>query len=177
MAEQRLGLWRYRALFLVLAASVLFVQLLPLNPGPGRWPGPDLLLLITLSWTVMRPELVSVPVVAGVFLIADLLLMQPPGLWTALVILGCEFLRSRRYLLRNAPFPVEWLLVAGIVAVLFVLNAVILSLFGVPQPSLGLTVIRIVLTILVYPVVVLIAARMFGLRPAFAEQDSLGAWR
>ena len=103
--------------------------------------------------------------------------MQPPGLWTALVIVGCEFMRSRRHLLRNAPFLVEWLLVAGIVAALFVVNALILGLFGVPQPSLGLTVVRIVLTILAYPVVVLIAARMFGLRPTFAEQDSLGARR
>lgn len=177
MAEATEGLWRYRLLFIVLAALVAFVQLLPLDPGPGQLPGADILLLIAFSWTVMRPRVLPVPLLAVVFLAADILLMRPPGLWTALAILGCEFLRSRRALLRNAPFPVEWLLVAAVVAAVTIANALILAIFAVPQPSAGLTVIRMVFTMAAYPLVLVLAGRAFGLRKSTANRDALGAGR
>lgn len=177
MADRRRGLWRYRALFIVLAALIAFIQLLPIDVGPGHLPGPDVLLLITLAWTIMRPEIVPVPLVAAVFFMADLLFMRPPGLWTALVLLGCEFLRSRRILLRNTSFVIEWLLVAGVVAAQFIANALILGIFLVPQPAPGLTVIGMLFTIGVYPLVVILAGRAFGLSKPSGERESLGARR
>ena len=175
MADRIAGLWWYRALFVLIAISVMFVQLLPLHPGPGQLPGPDVMLVLVLSWTIIRPELVPVLLVASVFLVFDLLLMRPPGLWTALTILGCEFLRSRRILLRGASFPVEWLLVACVVTAMTFANAVILALFAVPQPALGLTLIRMLFTIAVYPLILLLAARPFRLRKAKGERDKFGA--
>lgn len=177
MAEPSRGLWRYRALFVALAAMVIFVQLLPLDPGPGQLPGADILLLIAFSWTVLRPRVLPVPLLAAVFLVADILLMRPPGLWTALAVLGCEFLRSRRILLRSAPFPVEWLLVAAVIVAVTVANALILAIFAVPQPSAGLTVIRMVFTMAAYPLVLILAGRAFGLRKSTADRDALGAGR
>ncbi|MCG6883166.1 MAG: rod shape-determining protein MreD [Silicimonas sp.] len=177
MADRIGGLWWYRALFVLIAAFVVFLHLLPLHPGPGQLPGPDVLLLLVLSWTIMRPELVPVLLVAAVFLVCDLLIMRPPGLWTALTVLGCEFLRSRRILLRNASFPVEWLLVTGVVAGMTVANALILSLFAVPQPAFGLTVIRMLFTIAVYPLVLVLAGRALGLSKPKGESESLGARR
>lgn len=177
MAEREHGRLAYWMLFLVLIASVLFVQLLPLNPGPGRLPGPDIMLLIVFAWTILRPNLLPIWMVAGVFLLADLLLMRPPGLWTALVILACEFLRSRWNVLRTAPFLVEWGLVAGLVTALILAKAAILGIFGVAQPSFGLTMIHLVVTVLSYPIVVLLAARSFGLRKGIGEPDRLGARR
>ena len=70
------------------------------TPGPGRLPGPDIILLIALSWIVMRPDYVPVLLLAVVFLLTDLLLMRPPGLWTALAVLAGEFLRNRQLQLR-----------------------------------------------------------------------------
>lgn len=177
MAERASGLWGYRVLFVGLAALVIFQHLLPLDPGPGRFPGPDVLLLIAVSWTVMRPNLIPVWLLAIVFLAADLLLMRPPGLWTALTILGCEFLRSRQIQLRNATFPTEWLFVAGVITAIFIANAVILSIFAVPQPSFGLTVLRVIFTILAYPLVLILAGRAFGLVKARVERDAIGARR
>ncbi len=174
MAEGVSGIWGYRVLFVALAALLAFLQLLPLDPGPGQLPGPDILLLIALCWTVVRPALVPVWLLALVFLVSDLLLMRPPGLWTALAVLGCEFLRSRRVLLRNAPFPFEWLLVAVVIAAMTVANTLILSMFAVPQPTFGLTVIRMVFTILGYPLVVILAGRAIGLSKQTGERETMG---
>lgn len=169
MAERVRGIWRYRALFICLAALVGFVQLLPISIPADSLPGPDILVLIALSWTVRQPAFLPVLLIVAVFLVADLLFMRPPGLWTALVVLGCEFLRSRRVLLKNASFLVEWLLVAGVIGAMSVANAMILGLFAVPQPTAGLTVIRMLFTVLCYPLVVILAGRAFGLTVASKE--------
>lgn len=174
MAERAAGTWRYRLLFVFFAAVVAYVQLLPLNPGPGYLPGPDILLVLALSWTVMRPDLVPVFLVAAVFLVSDLLLMRPPGLWAALAILACEFLRTRRILLRNSTFLVEWLAVAGVVAAITMANTLILSIFAVPQPSIGLTLIRMLFTILAYPLVVVLLGRAVGLSKTGGTRERLG---
>lgn len=177
MADSVGDVWWYRLLFVLMAAFLAFVQLLPLDPGPGQMPGPDILLLCALFWTVVRPALVPVWLLAVVFLMSDLLLMRPPGLWTALTILGCEFLRSRRVLYRNAPFVMEWLLVAVVVAAMTVANVIMLSIFAVPQPTFGLTVIRLIFTILAYPLVVVLAGRAIGLAKQSGERDAIGAGR
>ena len=175
MAERPSQVWTYRATFVFLVALVVFVQLLPLSPGPGGIPGPDIILLIALSWIVMRPDYVPVLLLAVVFLVTDLLLMRPPGLWTALAVLAGEFLRGRQAQLRAAPFLTEWALIGALILGMTVANALILAIFNVTQPSLGLTVIRLVLTILCYPLVVILAGRAFGLRKVRAgDQDGFG---
>lgn len=177
MADQVTGKWRYRLLFVLLAGLLGFVQLLPINPGVERYPGPDLLLLIALSWTVMRPSSVPVPLIAAVFLVADLLFMRPPGLWTALVVLGCEFLRFRRILIRNAPFFVEWLLVAAVIVTITLVNALVSTVFGVAQASAGIMALHMLYTIMCYPLVVILAGRAFGLKKPSGERESIGSGR
>lgn len=174
MAESAVGFWRYRLLYVFAAALLVFMQLLPLNPGPGQLPGPDLLLVLTLSWIVIRPDLLPVFLVAAVFLITDLLLTRPPGLWTAFTILACEFVRSRRVLLRNAPFLIEWLLIASVITAMTIAQTVTLMVFAVPQPAFGLTVIRLLFTIVAYPAVVLLMGRALGLAKSSGERESLG---
>lgn len=174
MAEPSANRWRYRALYVFVAAFVAFVQLLPLNAVPGRLPGPDVMALLTFCWVILRPNLLPIALIAAVFLMFDLLMMRPPGLWAGLVVLGVEFLRSRRPLFRSAPFPVQWLLIAVVVAVLTVINLLVLSLFGVPQPTLGFTMIGMIFTVLMYPVVVLLGARAIGLRMPTSDTDHLG---
>jgi rod shape-determining protein MreD len=175
MADRTSHIWSYRATFVFLVAVVVFVQLLPLRPGPRGIPGPDVIILIAFSWIVMRPDFVPVALLAGVFLLADLLLMRPPGLWTALVVLGGEFLRSRQAQMRAASFVVEWAIVGLLICAVTVAYALILMVFGVPQPSLGLTILRLLFTILCYPLVVILAGRAFGLRKVRAgDQDGFG---
>lgn len=175
MAERGANPWSHRMMFLALAAAVAFAQLLPIETSPGRFPGPDILVLLAFSWVVMRPDYVPVWILAGVFLLADLLLMRPPGLWTALVILGSEYLRARSFSLRDTPFLLEWLLISGVIFAIFVVNFLILALFAVAQPGPGLTLVRLIATILAYPLVVILAGRAFGLRKIVpGEVDRLG---
>ena len=175
MADRDTSLWMYRALFVALFVAVAFVQLLPLEMGPGQIPGPDILMLLAFSWVVMRPDYVPVFLIAAIFFVADLLFMRPLGLWTALVVLGTEFLRNRSFTLRDTPFPIEWLMVSGVIVAVFLANMLALGLFAVIQPSLGLTLIGLIATILAYPLVVILAGRAFGLRKIVpGEVDRLG---
>ena len=169
------GRWTYRGVFLALAALVIFAKLLPLHPGPGRFPGPDILILMACAWVVRRPDFLPVAIVVAVFLLADLLFMRPPGLWTALAVIGTEALRRRSVALRDGGFLSEWLTVSVVITAMFLANALVLTVFVVDQPGLGLTLIRLITTLLVYPVVVVLAARAVGLRKiAPGEVDRLG---
>lgn len=175
MADGVANLWTYRTVYVGLSAAAMFVQLLPLEIGPGRIPGPDILLLLALSWIILRPDYVPVAMIATVFFLADILFMRPLGLWTALVVVGTEFLRLRSVTLRDTPFALEWLLVAGVITAIFVVNWLVLTLFAVVDPGLGLTLIRLIATILAYPLVVILAGRAVGVRKIVpGEVDRLG---
>lgn len=166
-------LWRLA--FVGLATLVAFVQLLPLGSGAGGLPGPDLLALLAIAWVLRRPDFVPVGLIAAVMLAADFLFMRPPGLWAALVVLGTEFLRVREQGLRDLPFFVEWGLVAGVLLAMTLAEAATLLVFVVDQPSLGLTLIQLIMTILAYPLVVGVTAFGMGLRRAApGEVDDMG---
>lgn len=168
----------YWLLFLGLASLIGFIMLLPLQPGPSGIPGPDLLVLVAIAWTIRRPDYIPIGLAAVVFLMADLLFMRPPGIWTAIVVLALEVLRSRSGSMRDSTFFTEWLTVAAIVTAMFFANSVLLTIFVVEQPGLGQTLIRLIFTVLVYPVVVALAAKMFGLRKITpGEVDQLGRKR
>ncbi len=74
-------------------------------------PGPDILICVIMAWIVRRPDFLPMPLILFVILLEDLILMRPPGLWTAIVIVATEFLRGRVALTRELSFVVEWLLV------------------------------------------------------------------
>ena len=165
----------HRSLFVGLAMLILFVRLLPLTAVPGRWPGPDVLLCLTLVWVQRRPEYVPVLIVAPVFLIDDLLTMRPPGLWALLVLTGTEFLRSRESDFRDLPFMLEWAVTSGVILAIAVINRLVLAILVVPQTGFGLTLLQALSTIAAYPVMVLVSHFAFGRRKAATgEVDALG---
>jgi rod shape-determining protein MreD len=167
--------WAYRALFAVLALALLFLRLLPLGSVAGAWPGPDLLMCLTFAWVLRRPDYVPLVLIALVVLLEDLLLMRPPGLWAALMVLGAEFLRNRTSLTRELSFVVEWVLVAGVMAAVVMGNRLVLAVTMLDQPSLGQTIIQLVASVLCYPVVVFLSRLAFGVRkPAAGEIDAYG---
>lgn len=167
--------WVYRALFLGLAVLFLFIRLLPLRHEPGGLPGPDLMLCVILAWVVRRPDYLPMPLILGVVLVEDLVLMRPPGLWTALVVLATEFLRGRTVLTRELSFAFEWLLVSGLMIGLLLAYRLILGLAMVPQPGFGFAVVQILWSILVYPLIVWLSRLAVDLRkPASGEVDDYG---
>jgi len=167
--------WRYRVVFVGLVAVSLFFRLLPLGGSTRGWPGPDLVLCLICAWTMRRPDYLPIGLVAVVVVLEDLILMRPPGLWAALVVLAAEFIRSRVALTRELAFAVEWLLVAGIMVSLFVAYRVIFALAFLPQAGFGFAIVQVIWSILCYPLVVAISRLALDLRkPAMGEVDAYG---
>jgi rod shape-determining protein MreD len=167
--------WVFRALFVALALLLLFFRLLPLGHAPGSLPGPDLLLCLILAWVVRRPEFLPMPMILLVMLAEDLILMRPPGLWTAIVILATEFLRSRVALTRELNFVVEWMLVAGVMLGMVLAYRLALAVAFVPQPAFGFAIVQYLWSIALYPLVVALSRMVLDLRkPAMGEVDDFG---
>ncbi|MEM6578057.1 MAG: rod shape-determining protein MreD [Pseudomonadota bacterium] len=176
MAERdHASLWTMRAIFATLMVAILFFQLMPINTVPRIWAGPDLMLALTLAWVLRRPEYVPPLLVAGLFLLADLLLHRPPGLWTALVLITAEMLRARYVGLRDMTFAAEWAAIAGALVAFTLIYRSVLSLLVVDQAPLGLSLIQLIMTLAVYPIVVILSQIVFGVRKrAPGDLDTLG---
>lgn len=158
--------WALRGVFIALAFLLMVIDLVPLDLRPVQITGPDLLLLVTLVWVARRPALLPVVVVAAIFLMADFLFLRPPGLWAAIVVVMSEVIRRQHSEFRNMPFLVEWGTIAGGIVAANIAYRVILIITSVPRPPLGLTLIEMIATILCYPIVVLVAYFLFGIRRA-----------
>jgi rod shape-determining protein MreD len=113
--------------------------------------------------------------IAVVWFLSDLLLMRPPGLMTALVILGAEYLIKRGAGLRDASFLGEWTAVALTIIGITVLYRTTLWLFAVDQAQLSLSVIQAALTIAAYPVIAGFTHYVLGVRKlAPGDSDAIG---
>lgn len=168
-------LWIMRTLYLALVMGILFFQLMPINTVPRVWAGPDLMLALTIAWVLRRPECVPPLLVAALFLLADLLLHRPPGLWAALVLVTAEMLRARYVGLRDMTFAAEWAAVGFALVALTLTYRTILGVMVVDQTPLGLSLIQLIMTLAAYPVVVIISQSLFGIRKrAPGDLDTLG---
>lgn len=165
----------HRGLYLLVALVLLFLRLLPLGTAPGGLPGPDLLLCLTLCWLLRRPDYLPVPLIAAVFLVEDLLLMRPPGLWTALVLLGSEVLRSRIALTRELSFLLEWLFIGLLMTAMFLGYRLAFAVTLMPQVGFSYAMTQVVASVLVYPVVVWLSKVTLGVhKPGMGEVDDMG---
>ncbi|UWR33183.1 rod shape-determining protein MreD [Sulfitobacter sp. W027] len=171
----RSRLWVMRLSFVALALVILFFHLLPLETIPRSWAGPDLLLGFACAWALRRPEYVPALFLTLVFLLSDLLLQRPPGLWAVLALIGVENLKSRGRHLRDASFAAEWLTVVVILTMVIFANRVLLSLALVPTPSMTLNLTELALTALAYPLIVAVTHGIMGVRKtAPGDLDALG---
>lgn len=162
-----------RGWFLALALLILFVHLLPLDTTARRWAGPDMLIAFVFAWALRRPEYVPILSIAGVMLMADLMLQRPPGLLALLVLGGTEYLRLRLAGLKDASFAGEWFAVCIVLVGVTVLNRSILTLLAVQQASLGLSLMQMLMTIAIYPLAVLLTQSVFQVRsPAPSDTDT-----
>lgn len=159
-------LWFMRGLYACLAMAIIYGRLMPLDNPAGAWAAPDLLICMTFAWALRRPEFVPPLNVAAVMLLADLMLLRPPGLLAMLVLLGGNILQRRQRDIREMGFPLEWLTVCGALITILVAQRLILVVFLVPQVPLGQSVIQIFITALFYPVVVLVSETVLGVRRA-----------
>ena len=77
--------------------------------------------------------------------------------------------------LRVLPFPFEWATIGIGLILITLVNRFTLAFMLVPQAPLGLTLVHTAITILCYPLVVLAAYLLMGVkRPAQGEVDAMG---
>ena len=156
--------WSYRAGYVLLCGVLIFFKMLPLGTVPSRIPGPDLIFVFTAAWVLRRPVYVPVLAIAGVHFLTDLMFLRPPGLWTALCLLGYEFLRTRRFGPVEITLPVEIILVALTFSATVVAYLLVLKLLLVPAPGLLPMALHVLTTIAAYPFAVAISHFIFDVK-------------
>ena len=176
MAEQRPArVWVMRSLYIGLSFFYHLSASFALSDQPSRWFAPDFLMAFTFAWAMRRPEYVPAVSVGFIILLADFLFQRPPGLLAGLIVVGAETLRARSVANRDMPYLVEWMSVAGVMITIIFAERLFLAIFFIPAPSLSLVLIQLVMTIALYPLVVMISHFLFNVRrPAPGEVDALG---
>lgn len=152
------------AVFLLLESGILLLRLLPVSAGESNWPGPDLGLCLLFAWIIRRPDQIPALAVALFYLLEDLLLFRPIGLWALMVLLASEVLRRRETRWRDQPFLLEWLRIAALVLVMQLAARLIQVIFLVPVSAFGMTMLHYAVTMACYPLVVFAARWLIGLR-------------
>lgn len=173
LREVLAGAALYAACFL----AILFLRILPLNTGFTGWPGPDLVLCLTLAWVLRRPEQLPALIIVLLFLVEDILLMRPIGLWAAIVLFGSEAARLREARWRDQPFMVEWLRVALLIGAMMLGYRIVQILFLLPVPALGQVILQYIATVATYPLVVGVARWLIGLRRVTAAEADMMRYR
>ena len=168
------SVWLYRALFVALAGTVLFFQLLPFGAGPGAVPGPELTVCLVAAWVLRRPDYVPVWLLLPLLLVDDVLLMRPLGLWTLIVLLMSEYLRRRVDHAEVLPFWSEVGLVSGCIATAFFADHFALVLLLAERPPFLGQMLHALATIVFYPPVAIFSQLIGVRRLAPGELDSLG---
>lgn len=154
----------YAALFALAVTAIVFVRLLPLGAVPASLPGPDLILCLVVAWAIRRPDLLPLWALVPVLFMSDLLLMRPPGLHTALVVIVAEALRSHHARLQTLPLGWE-IVLAGLISVsVSGAHWLVLALLAVDQHDLWITLSQAPINAVAYPFAILICHGLLGLR-------------
>ena len=160
MADART--WGGRGAWLLLMTALIVLAMLPGEAVPRRWPLPDLMLLLTLAWLARRPDEVPVPMLAAVFLSADFLSGEAPGLRAALVLMAGEHLRARAGR-REDPLS-EWARAAVLILLVTIGERVALGLTLAPAPPFGPVVLRGLAGAVAYPLAAAMVVYVMGVK-------------
>lgn len=161
------------SVLLFLEMAILLARLLPISVGDIGWPGPDLGLCLIFAWVIRRPDQIPVLAIALFFLLEDMLLLRPFGLWTAIVVIATEAVRAREVRWRDQAFMLEWFRVALLLAMMMIGYRFVQFLFLMPLPSMALVMIQYALTVVCYPLVVFAARWLTGLRRISSAESEL----
>lgn len=158
--------------FLICEFLILFARVMPVSAGDIGWPGPDLGLCLLFAWLLRRPDQIPAIAIALFFLMEDVLLLRPLGLWAGIVLIASEALRLREARWRDQPFVLEWFRVALLIGTMVLGYRFAQMLFLLPVPSFGKVMMQCGFTIASYPLVVFAARWLIGLRRiSLAEQE------
>jgi len=159
-------IWLYQALFLALAFALMSISMMPPRSQQPVLPQPDILFCLIAAWTMRQPDYVRPVMIIVTVLLSEIMFLKPPGLWTALVLLATEFLRSSVDRIRYQAFTFEWILFSATFAAAMILYQLVLVITFVPVLEPGSAALHVLVTIIAYPVIVMISNTVFRVRKA-----------
>ncbi len=149
-------LWGGRALYAVLALVCIYLPLLPVDPGLRGVVLPDLFFLLSAAWVIRRPDTAPFWLIAIMAFIGDMMLNRPPGLWAFCLLAATEAIRMRAFDQHERMFLQEWIAATLVFGAALAVFHLILFVTLVPVPSNGWTMRLFLVTVISYPIAVLV---------------------
>jgi rod shape-determining protein MreD len=159
--------------FGLICFALILWRLVPGNLVVNPVPWPDVMFALTLAFSMRRPDLIPYWLVGGIFLLADILLQRPIGLWAAIVLISAEFARSHSWRYRDVSFLADWLFTAFIILGATLLNRVAIGFVLIEQGGIAKTLLVALMTALIYPAVVFLCFAGLGI----GKQETIEARR
>ena len=142
----------HQIIYFCIGLLIIFFQILPLQTIPQTWSGPNVLLVFFAAIVSTRPEFTSSFLVASIFLIEDFFLMRPPGLMSALTVLGFYFLTRKFQNQEGNSFLFGWGSVTTCLTIILLLYYLISVLLFIPSAGFKLTLMELLMTLALYPI-------------------------
>ena len=147
--------WLYRLVYFVLCFMILGTSSVPGMLVNIPVYGPDLIYCLTAVWLVRRPDHLPPYLVVGIFLLRDILLGLPPGLWTAAMLATGLLLNVLHAWLKTRSFVTEWAVVSVSYMVMLLGMQAAQAVALLPFSPLEHLAMKTVTTTVFYPLVVM----------------------
>lgn len=171
----KLTIWKARCAFALFCLLVIFIHSVPLDLSPKTIIMPDVMILATIAMVIRKAKFVPYWMIGSLFLIADIMLNRPLGLWAFITLATLEIIRVNRFLFRDMFFVTEWLMVVIALVMMYLIQQFFLAFSLAPTYPMDSLILKMAATALCYPIVVLVITKLFGIRkPSPAEFNMLG---
>ncbi|WP_281301942.1 MULTISPECIES: rod shape-determining protein MreD [unclassified Iodidimonas] len=135
----------------VIAAVLIIIMHLPYGDASGGVPLPHMALIVVYYWSIHRPDLLPIGLVAAIGFFLDMLSGGPPGLNMLVLMIAQIVLSNQQALFVRQSFAVGWL---GFVPVMFLamlLSWIIASLYYGVNLSAMPVIAQGLVTLAAYP--------------------------
>jgi rod shape-determining protein MreD len=176
--HQMTSRWAIRTVTLALSLAILGLQIQPNLVGSSQKVLPDLLFILFGALCLRRPDVIPLAMIGGVMLLADFVLMRPPGLYALLSTIAAAWLLLRHEAVREGNFLFEWLqFTIAFAVVLFFQRLISLGLL-LPVPPWMMELRLFLWTVFSYPIVCLTLYLLLRVRRLVpGERDTMGQLR
>ena len=160
----------HQFVYFCIGLLIIFFQILPLQTIPQTWSGPNVLLVFFAAIVSKRPEFTSSFLIASIFLIEDFFLMRPPGLLSALTVLGFYFLKRKFQNQEVNSFIFSWASVTTCLTIILLLYYFISVILFIPSAGFKLTLMELIVTLALYPIFSILIGSLDKLNLTEAEK-------
>lgn len=163
-------IWKFRILFALGLFMIVAGSTAPVFLLPAIIPKADLIYCFAICWLIRRPQYVLTIFVLAATVFSELLMLNSPGLWSAIMLLLCEYFRLNDERIRRLPFWLEWALAAFLFTLAQVGYHLILVIVFQPAAPARAIAFYAAVTALYYPIVVLVSNWVFRVtKPSLSE--------